>query len=98
MYQHGFLKVATASPKVFVGDPIANVEMILKALEVAQQHKAGIMVFPELSVCGYTCGDLLFQTYLLEDVKKAISDSTKVAREINANDEKARLKQLRRDN
>ncbi|MBQ1769977.1 MAG: NAD(+) synthase, partial [Turicibacter sp.] len=72
MYQHGFLKVATASPKVFVGDPIANVEMILKALEVAQQHKAGIMVFPELSVCGYTCGDLLFQTYLLEDVKKAV--------------------------
>ena len=72
MYQHGFLKVATASPKVFVGDPIANVEMILKALEVAQEHKAGIMVFPELSVCGYTCGDLLFQTYLLEDVKKAV--------------------------
>ena len=33
-----------------------------------------------------------------EDVKKAISDSAKVAREVNANDAKSRAKQLRRDN
>jgi energy-converting hydrogenase A subunit F len=33
-----------------------------------------------------------------ENVKKAISDSTKVANEVKANDEKARAKQLRRDN
>ena len=33
-----------------------------------------------------------------EDVKKAISDSTRVAREVKASDEKARLKQMRRDN
>ena len=33
-----------------------------------------------------------------EDVKKAISDSTKVANEVKANDAKARSKQLRRDN
>ncbi|WP_458403180.1 EhaF family protein [Methanobrevibacter sp.] len=33
-----------------------------------------------------------------DDVKKAIEDSTRVAREVKANDEKARLKQLRRDN
>ncbi len=72
MYHNGFLKVATSSPKVSVGDPIANVEVMLKSLQVAQDHQAGILVFPELSVCGYTCGDLLFQTYLLQDVKKAI--------------------------
>lgn len=72
MYHNGFLKVATSSPKVSVGDPIANVEVMLKSLQVAQEHQAGILVFPELSVCGYTCGDLLFQTYLLQDVKKAI--------------------------
>ena len=72
MFHNGFLKVATSSPKVSVGDPIANVEVMLKSLKVAQDHQAGVLVFPELSICGYTCGDLLFQTYLLQDVKKAI--------------------------
>ena len=70
MFHNGFLKVATSSPKVSVGDPIANVEVMLKSLKVAQDHQAGVLVFPELSICGYTCGDLLFQTYLLQDVKK----------------------------
>ena len=36
MYHNGFLKVATSSPKVTVGDPMANVEVMLKAL---QEHK-----------------------------------------------------------
>lgn len=72
MFHNGFLKVATSSPKVSVGDPIANVEVMLKSLKMAQDHQAGVLVFPELSICGYTCGDLLFQTYLLQDVKKAI--------------------------
>lgn len=72
MFYHGFLKVATSSPKVSVGDPFANVEVMLRALQKAQDHQAGILVFPELSICGYTCQDLLFQDYLLQDVKGAI--------------------------
>ena len=36
--------------------------------------------------------------YDFADIKKAISDSAKVAREVNANDAKSRAKQLRRDN
>ena len=72
MFYHGFLKVATSSPKVSVGDPMANVDVMLRALQVAQDHQAGILVFPELSICGYTCQDLLFQEYLLQDVKTAI--------------------------
>ena len=64
MFYHGFLKVATSSPKVSVGDPMANVDVMLRALQVAQDHQAGILVFPELSICGYTCQDLLFQEYL----------------------------------
>lgn len=73
MFYNGFLKVATSSPKMYVGDPMANVKVMLKALQVAQDQHAGVLVFPELSICGYTCGDLLFQTYLLQDVKQAIS-------------------------
>lgn len=46
----------------------------------------------------YTMNRKNDENEIKEDVKKAISDSTKVAREINANDAKARSKQLRRDN
>ncbi|MTL62900.1 NAD(+) synthase, partial [Turicibacter sanguinis] len=72
MIKNGFIKVGTSSPRVSVGNPIANVEVMLKALEVAKQKQLGILVFPELSVSGYTCGDLLLQTYLLQDVNRAI--------------------------
>lgn len=46
----------------------------------------------------YTMNRKNDENEIKEDVKKAISDSTKVAREVKVNDEKARLKQLRRDN
>ena len=46
----------------------------------------------------YTMNRKNDESEIKEDVKKAISDSTKVAREVNANDAKARAKQLRRDN
>ena len=72
MIKNGFIKVGTSSPRVSVGNPIANVEVMLKALEVAKQKQLGILVFPELSVSGYTCGDLLLQTYLVQDVNRAI--------------------------
>lgn len=46
----------------------------------------------------YTMNRKNDESEIREDVKKAISDSTKVAREVKANDAKARAKQLRRDN
>lgn len=46
----------------------------------------------------YTMNRKNDENEIKNDVKKAISDSAKVAREVKANDEKARAKQLRRDN
>lgn len=46
MIKNGFIKVGTSSPRVSVGNPIANVEVMLKALEVAKQKQLGILVFP----------------------------------------------------
>lgn len=73
MYYKGFLKVGTSAPRTYVGDPIANANVMLKALQEAQNKKLGLLVFPELSISGYTCGDLLLQNYLLEDVNLAIA-------------------------
>lgn len=58
MFYHGFLKVATSSPKVSVGDPFANVEVMLRALQKAQDHQAGILVFPN-----YLSVDILAKIY-----------------------------------
>ena len=69
--KHGFLKVATASPKLKVADVKYNVEAIKQ--EIVKAAKAGgeLLVFPELCLSGYTCGDLFLQPTLLSACKKA---------------------------
>jgi NAD+ synthase (glutamine-hydrolysing) len=57
---HGFLRVAAACPRVVVADPQANAALILAALREAQGRGAQVLVLPELSLTGYTCGDLFF--------------------------------------
>lgn len=65
MLSHGFLKVACATPLLVVGNPKFNALEIKKILD---NSKASITVFPELSLTGYTCGDLFYQKALLEEV------------------------------
>ncbi len=69
MYKNGFLKVSLISPRLEVGNPMANVDEMLKALE---GNPASIAVFPELGLTGYTCGDLFFHRSLFDDVEKAL--------------------------
>ncbi|HJB67513.1 MAG TPA: NAD(+) synthase [Candidatus Fournierella excrementigallinarum] len=58
------LTVAAASPRVHIAAPEANArEMLALAVENAD---AGVLLFPELAVTGYTCADLFGQTRLLE--------------------------------
>ncbi len=56
----GFLRVGAACPRVSVADPARNVEEILRFVEEARSKGAQFLVFPELSLTGYTCGDLFF--------------------------------------
>lgn len=67
--KNGFLKVAAITPKLEVGHPKYNVDEMLRVLK---DLRASIAVFPELSVTGYSCGDLFFQSMLLEEVKEEI--------------------------
>lgn len=73
MYSHGFIKVAAASPTTKTGDAMANVKEIISQLETVEKQKAAIVVFPELCVCGYSVGDLVFQDYLYRDNLEAIN-------------------------
>ena len=63
---YGFVKTACVSPRLKVADCIFNAEQIVEAAKSASQKGASIIVFPELSITGYTCGDLFFQQALLK--------------------------------
>lgn len=68
----GFVKAAAATPDIRVADVKYNTEKICEAIEAAAGEKAKIVVFPELCVTGYTCGDLFTQDVLLRDARAAL--------------------------
>ena len=61
---HGFLRVAAATPDCTVGDCGANTAEILSLIRGAASRGVSLVVFPELCVTGYTCGDLFSQDLL----------------------------------
>ncbi len=69
----GFVKVAALTPDVQVADTEYNSKKICELIDEAAQAGAQIMVFPELCITGYTCGDLFAQELLLTDAKKALA-------------------------
>lgn len=70
----GFIRAAAATPEIRVGDCNFNKESIIKLIYEAYENKASLVVFPELCITGYTCGDLFLQKVLLDSAKKALCD------------------------
>ncbi len=62
----GFARVAVAVPTVALANPDANVKQILNLIKTAASKGASIITFPELSITGYSLGDLFHQTLLQE--------------------------------
>ncbi|MBN1070519.1 NAD(+) synthase [Clostridium botulinum] len=60
-----FIKVASACPKTKVGDIDYNISNILKCIDDAKNNNSKFIVFPELCVTSYTCGDLFLNDTLL---------------------------------
>ena len=69
---YGFVKVAAAVPHVKVADCKFNVEKIESLIAVAEGKGAQIILFPEMSITGYTCGDLFSQQLLLEEAEMGL--------------------------
>lgn len=70
--KHGFITVASAVPTVKVADCINNVKEIESLIAQAEGRGIEIVVFPELSVTGYTCQDLFRQELLLHATETAV--------------------------
>src|SRR5579871_1003061 len=64
MIEHGFLRVAAATPLVRVADCAFNAEHLLALMRRAEDEGVSVLVFPELSLTGYTCADLFQQPVL----------------------------------
>lgn len=79
----GFIKVAAITPNVKVADVDYNCQEIVKRIQEAAEKDAKVMVFPELSITGYTCQDLFLQDALLEAAKCGLTTIKNYSRNID---------------
>ena len=80
---YGFVKVASAVPEVQVANPSFNAEQIESLLIQAAGQNVEIIVFPELCLTGYTCGDLFGQQLLLDEAEMALINLINFSRSLD---------------
>ena len=69
----GMIRTMAAAPRVHLANPKANAQEIAALLDIADSQGVQLCVFPELSVTGYSCGDLFLQPALLEAAAAALA-------------------------
>ena len=82
--QDGFVKIAAATPDLRVADCAYNASEIVKRAKQAAAKGAHLVVFPELCLTGYTCGDLFLQRTLLDGALAALDTVRRETAELNA--------------
>lgn len=80
---YGYVKVASAVPRVKVADCRFNAGQIEKEIIIADGKGVQIIVFPELSLTGYTCGDLFAQQLLLEEAEMGLIQVLNTTRQLD---------------
>ena len=83
MNNYGYIKVAAAIPSVKVGDCNYNVSEIEKMIISAEGTGVEIIVFPELSITGYTCQDLFRQEQLIDAAEMSIMKLLDFSRQLD---------------
>ena len=71
--QYGYVRVAAAVPRVHIADARRNAEGALKIMQDAFKEGVEVVVMPELSLVGYTCGDMVLQNKLLTDAERSLA-------------------------
>ncbi|SHJ02408.1 NAD+ synthase (glutamine-hydrolysing) [Dethiosulfatibacter aminovorans DSM 17477] len=72
MKELNYIKICASSPKLKVADCVYNTNEIICEIGKALEEQAEVVVFPELSITGYTCGDLFFQDLLLKECEASV--------------------------
>ena len=81
----GYLRIATVSPKVYPEAVKKNLGIHKQSILELLDKDPGIklIVFPELSLTGYTCGDLFLTTDLIRNTQEGISELTEFVKTLN---------------
>ncbi|MBC7167973.1 NAD(+) synthase [Phenylobacterium sp.] len=79
----GFVRCATATPRVSVADPAANAQAILELARQGHDEGCDLMVFPELCVSAYAIDDLHLQDALLAATEAAIEEICAASRDLS---------------
>ena len=79
----GFLRVASATPHIKVADCTGNSHKIISMAKEAAENGASLVVFPELCITGYTCGDLFLQRALLNSAEENLKVIIKETKELD---------------
>lgn len=74
MNELGFVKVGCSVPEIKPADVMFNLEKIKEQIDLAVEKNIGIVNFPELTLTGYTCGDLFYQDALIDMCNNALDE------------------------
>ena len=80
MKNYGFIRTAAAVPAVRVADVTYNVAEICRLLGEAFEKEVSLVAFPELSLTGYSCGDLFGQSLLIKGAEDGVKKIVEFSR------------------
>lgn len=81
--RYGFVRVASAIPKVKIANTIYNIEEIKRLITEADKQNVEITLFPELAITSYSAGDLFFNEKLLQDALNGLIELKKYTKKYN---------------
>ena len=68
----GFYRVAASSPEIYLGDCVNNADNIIHIAESLAKKDVQLVVFPELSITGYSCADMFLRKELLAQAQQEL--------------------------
>lgn len=83
MKEYGFIRVGAIVNKLELASPIDNAKEIVKMLRKADNEGIAIVTTPELSLTGYTCGDLFLHDELLNASENALDFILKETKDLD---------------
>ncbi|MBX7495829.1 NAD(+) synthase [Qipengyuania sp. 6B39] len=82
LHTHGFVRVATATPRTRTADVAYNMQGIVEQAQKAHEQHVDLLLYPELSLSSYAIDDLHLQTALLDAVDRHLADLCEATREL----------------
>jgi NAD+ synthase (glutamine-hydrolysing) len=83
VYAQGFVRVAASTLRTAIADPAQNAASVIRVAQQLHDDGASLVVFPELTLTGYSIEDLLLQDPVLDAVEHALEDVVRATASLN---------------